>query len=222
MKTTIVLSTLLAGLIGASCAQADTGISADLGTTGLGLHASIPLQANLNARLGLNYLSYSYSGNTSDVNYDFKLKLQTFDALLDYFPTDSNFRISAGLVYNGNKIDANGKTNSNGTYDLNGTPYNASDIGTLKGNIDFRKMAPYLGIGWGNPVKTAGWGFTSDFGVLFQGSPGTSLSNSECKLDQAQCLILSNDVAAENVKLNDKVHNFRYYPVLRVGASYRF
>lgn len=222
MKIKFALSILFAGLAGVHGAQAETAVSADLGTTGLGLHVSLPIQPNLNARLGANYLTHSYSGHTSDVNYDFDMKLQTFDALLDYFPGESSFRLSAGLVYNGNQIDAKGKSSSGATYKLGANTYTASDIGTVKGNIDFRKLAPYLGLGWGNPVKTAGWGFTSDLGVLFQGAPSTSLVNTECNLSAAQCTQLATDVAAENVKLNDKVHNFRFYPVLRVGASYRF
>jgi hypothetical protein len=74
--------------------------TADISTTGLGAHSSIPLDTKLNVRLGANYLNHSYNGNTSDVNYDFKLKLRTFDALLDYFPMDSAFRLTGGIAYN--------------------------------------------------------------------------------------------------------------------------
>lgn len=222
MKIKLVMSGLIVGLLGASYAQAQVGVSGDLGTTGLGVHLSVPVQPNLNARFGLNYLNYSYDTNTSNVNYDFKLKLQTFDALLDYFPMDGGFRVSTGLVYNGNKIDAKAKRNSNGTYTLNGTTYSAATAGNINGNIDFRKIAPYLGIGWGNAVKDSGWGFSTDLGVLFQGSPNTSLTNSGCTAPAAVCAQLASDLAAENRSLSDKVHSFRAYPVLRVGVNYRF
>jgi len=33
---------------------------------------------------------------------------------------------------------------------------------------------------------------------------------------------LANGVAAENAALQDKVNHFKYFPVLRVGVSYRF
>jgi opacity protein-like surface antigen len=216
----------MAAALLASPVQADVGVSADIGTTGFGLHLSAPLQENLNARIGVNYLHYSYNGNTSDVDYDFKLKLTSLEALLDWFPTQSQFRISTGLVYNGNKIDATGKSNSTGSYTLNGNTYNASNAGRLDGKVDFRKVAPYLGIGWGNALaKDKGWGFTSDLGVLFQGSPNTSLVNSGCNLPDlpgVSCADLRNDVAAENVKLRDKADSFKFYPVVRVGVSYKF
>ena len=223
MKTKFMAAGFIAGLFFSGSALAQVAVTGDVGTTGLGLHLSIPVQTNLNARIGFNYLNYSYSDKTSDVNYDFKLKLKTLDALLDWFPMDGAFRVSAGIVYNGNKIDATGKSSSAGTYTLNGNTYTSASVGTINGNIDFRKVAPYLGIGWGNALaKDKGWGLSSDIGVLFQGSPNTSLSNSGCTLPASQCSTLNTDVAAENVKLRDTVSSFKAYPVLRAGVSYKF
>jgi opacity protein-like surface antigen len=223
MKNKIAALAVMSAMLLATSAQAEVGVSADIGTTGLGLRLSVPLQKNLHARIGFNYLHYSYSGNTSDVDYDFKLKLQTLEALLDWFPMASQFRVSAGLVYNGNQIDAVGKSNNTGSYTLNGNTYNASNAGRIDGQVDFRKAAPYLGIGWGNALaKDKGWGFTSDLGVLFQGSPKTSLTNSGCTFSNAQCAQLASDVAAENAKLRDEADSFKFYPVVRVGVSYKF
>lgn len=217
-------ASLLALLLCAPAAHAsDLALTSELGTTGVGLHLSVPVLPNLNARVGFNYLDYSYKGSTSDVDYDFKLKLNTFDALLDYFPGEGGFRLTGGVAYNNNKVVAVGKSSATGTYTLNGNIYNAASAGQLDGKIDFHKLAPYLGIGWGNPVrKDAGWGFSADAGVLFQGTPGTSLTNSGCSASAATCSQLSSDVEAENAKLRDKANDLKLYPVLRVGASYRF
>lgn len=223
MKISFSISGLIASMFFFGAAQAQVAASGDIGTTGLGLHASLPLQANLNARIGVNYLNHSYSTSTNSVNYDFKLKLRTLDALLDWFPMGGAFRVSGGIVYDGNKIDAVGKSNNNGTYTVNGNTYTAANAGTINGRIDFRKAAPYLGIGWGNALAhDKGWGFSSDIGVLFQGAPTTSLANSGCTLPSSQCAQLKTDVAAENARLNDKVNSFKAYPVLRAGVSYKF
>lgn len=223
MKMTKIVSILFVALAASNSAQArDVAATVGLGTTGLGLHVSTPLADKLNARVGLNFASYSYDGNTTDVQYDFKLKLATVDALLDYHPFDGTFRISGGAVYNGNTIDAHAKPNGNGTYTINGRIYTASTVGDLSGEIDFRKAAPYLGIGWGNAVKGAGWGFGMDLGVTFQGSPKTSLVNRGCTASAQSCAQLADDVAAENAKLAEEVKDFKLYPVIRVGVSYRF
>lgn len=224
MKKEFVKLSLVAALFAsAGMAQADVGVTVDAGTSGLGLHLSVPVRENLNARLGFNYLNYSYTGNTSDVDYDFKLKLQTLNALVDWFPMDGAFRVSAGVAHNGNKITTTAKSNSTGTYVIQGNTYNAASVGKVDGTIDFNKVAPYLGIGWGNAVaKEKGWGFSSDIGVLFQGSPNSALSNSGCSAPANVCAQLKADLLKENVSLNDEIHNIKFYPVIRIGVSYKF
>jgi hypothetical protein len=221
MKKGFIAVGLMAGFFAAGVAQAEVAVTGDMGTTGVGVHLSVPVQPNVNARFGVNAMNYSYSDNTSDVDYDFKLKLQTFDALLDWFPAGGGFRLSGGVVYNGNKVDARARSNSTGSYTFNGRTYTAADAGTVNGRIDFRKVAPYLGIGWGNALaKDKGWGFSADLGVLFQGAPRTSMTSSGCTLPD--CSQLQSDITAENRKLNDEVDSFKAYPVIRFGVSYKF
>jgi hypothetical protein len=223
MKRNIAALALL-GALSISAQSADLAASVSLGTTGLGAHLSVPVAEKLNARFGVNAFSYSYDGSTSTVNYDFKLKMRTVDALLDYHPYSGAFRLSAGAIYNGNKITATGLPNSGATYTLNGRTYAASDVGQLNGDVDFRKIAPYLGIGWGNPLanKKGGFAFTADLGVMLQGTPRTSLTNTGCQSGTVICQQIATDVAAENVRLSEEAKDFKTYPVARVGVSYRF
>jgi len=223
MKFKALALILTAGLAAANCATArDMGTTFDVGTTGLGLHVATEVAPKLNARVGVNVANYSYDGSTSDIKYDFKLKLATADALLDYHPFDGAFRVSAGAVYNANKIKAKAKPNGNGTYTINDTVYDAATVGNLEGKIDFRKVAPYLGIGWGNAAKEAGWGFGMDLGVTFQGSPKIDFASTGCSADATRCAQLNRDVQAEKGKLADEVKDFKFYPVIRIGVSYRF
>lgn len=223
MKLIKCVSAVLVALAAANVAYAgDLAATVDLGTTGLGLHLTAPLAAQLNARVGLNYAKYSSTGNTSDVEYDFKLKLATVDALLDYHPFASGFRVTGGVIHNGNSIDVNARPNANGSYTINGRNYSAASVGQMRGDVEFRKVAPYLGIGWGNAVQAAGWGFGMDLGVAFQGAPKTSLVSTGCTSLAAVCTMIANDVAAENAKLAEEVKDLKFYPVLRVGVSYRF
>ncbi len=216
----------ICGLLMALCApthvMAQIGMTGTLGSTGVGAQLSLPIQPNLHARLGLNYINYSYNSSTNNVDYDLKLKLRTFEALLDFFPSDNALRLSAGLIYNGNKIDAVGVPSTKGTYTLNGTTYTAANAGTVVGRIDFRKAAPYLGIGWGNPLQALGWGFSADLGVMFQGEAETTLRSTGCNAPDLLCARLATDIAAENRSLSDKVDDYKAFPVVRVGVSYRF
>lgn len=222
MDLKIRIGALLGVLSVVASAQAGTGVAVDIGSTGIGAHVSVPIRSSLNLRFGLNYARYSTTRDTDDANYDLDLRLKTFDALVDYFPGDSAFRISGGAVYNGNQFDTHAKPTSGSVYTLNNNTYPASTAGLIDGTVDFRKVAPYLGIGWGNAAAATGWGFTADLGVLFQGAPNSSLANRGCTAASAICTRLASDLVAENLKLKDEMKDFKFYPVLRVGVSYSF
>lgn len=220
VKKTLAMMALAAGL--ANTAYAEVGLVGEVGTTGVGGHVVIPLRKNMNARLGMGYLTYSYSGSTRDMNYDLSMKARTYDALLDWYPREhSSFHVTGGLAYNGNKIDAQARPNSGGNYTVNGNSYSAAAAGKITGQVDFGKVAPYLGVGW-SKASEKGWSFSTDVGMLFQGSPHTSLSSSGCTAGAAACNQLATDVAKENARLSDEVSRFKVYPVLRVGVSYKF
>lgn len=222
MKSSL-LAIGIAGLIFVQPAMAEIGTGISVGTTGIGIHLSVPVQPTLNARVGVNGLNYSYDTSTDNVDYDLKLKLRTADLLLDWHPTATAFRVSGGVVYNGNKIDATGVPNAAGSYTLNGTTYSAANAGTIESRIDFRKAAPYLGVGWGNAAQnSAGWGISADLGVLFQGKPRSMLTSTGCTAPAPVCTQLATDLAAENVRLQDDLDSFRVYPVARIGINYRF
>ena len=223
MKNTALALACLSAVCFQGTARAEVGVTASVSTIGLGLHASIPLKPALNARFGVNALRSSTDENTNDVNYDFKLKLTTVDALIDYFPMEGAFRVSGGIVYNANKFEANGRPKGSGTYTFNGNTYAASAVGSLNAEVTFNKLAPYLGIGWGNPVAAdKGWGFSSDIGVVFQGKPKAALSNRGCTASAAVCTQIASDIQVERRSLQAEMDDFKLLPVLRVGVSYKF
>ncbi len=205
--------------------RSDVAMNLKIGSLGLGAELDLGLTDSLGARIGLNSFTYKYNANSSTVNYDFKLQLQTISALADWYPFQGSFRTSAGLMYNNNKVSLNGLP-TGGTYDINGNTYSAAEVGSLQGSLSFNKVAPYIGIGWGNPAeKNKGWGMTSDIGVLFQGNPKTSLvatCGTAAPAGSAACTQLQSDTAAENTKLQSDLSNFKWWPVVSVGISYQW
>lgn len=197
-------------------------VTGKLGTLGAGAELNMGFSDSLTGRIGFNTYTHNYNSNSNQVNYDFKLQLQTVSALADWYPFAGSFRASGGLFYNNNKATLNAKPGTGG-YTINGVNYTAAEIGSLHGEMSFNTVAPYLGIGWGNPVaKDKGWGMTSDIGVLFQGSPKTSLTATCGTLVGAQCTTMQNDAAAENTKLQNDLSSFKFWPVISVGISYQW
>jgi hypothetical protein len=199
--------------------RSDLAVTGKIGTLGLGAELDLGLTDSLGARIGLNAFTYKYNATSSTVNYDFNLQMQTVSALADWYPFEGSFRTSAGVMYNNNKVSLGGLP-TGGTYTINGNPYSSNAISSLQGDMSFNKVAPYIGIGWGNPAaKNKGWGFTSDIGVLFQGSPKTSLT---VTCTGTGLCPTANDIAAENTKLQNDLSNFKWWPVVSVGISYQW
>ena len=216
-----------AGLLAAAAsatATAQVGATLDLGTTGVGAHLVLPLATNLNGRLGVNYFERDFTERSGQVDYQLDGKLQTVDALLDWYPrADSRLRLTAGLLYNGTRFDALAEPGGLGGFTLNDTRYSAADVGILVGKVDFRKVAPYLGIGWGNALATRrGWRFGGDLGVFHQGAARVSLRSVNCTVQSALCRRLAQDVAAEERRLAGDVSDYKLYPVLRASLGYAF
>ena len=203
--------------------RSDLSVTGKISTLGLGAELDIALTGSLGARIGLNSYSYQYNANSSTVNYDFNMKLQTVSALADWYPFDnSSFRTSVGVMYNNNKVSLVGQP-TQGIYTINGTNYSAGatgNISSVQGEVTFNKVAPYIGIGWGKPaLDNQGWGMTTDFGVLFQGSPKTTLAVSCTGIGSCPTAA---DIAAENTKLQNDLGNFKFWPVASIGISYQW
>lgn len=220
-------SLAVAALLLSAGASAQVGVTADLGTTGVGAHVVIPMETYLNGRFGVNYIKHDFDKTTDKVHYDVAGKLLTVDFLFDwYLRQGSDFRLTGGVVYNGNRLSADGRPNASGQFTLNGHTYTTKDVGALIGTVDYRKAAPYFGIGWGNALAKAsngrGWNVNADLGVYYMGNPNVKLANLGCGAATAVCTTIAKDVAVERVKLQDDADKLKVWPVLRVGVGYAF
>jgi len=206
-------------LLSASSSRAE-GLAAGvkIGTLGPGVEVTGYIAETLNLRVGYNYLSWSYDRKINDINYDADLDLNTLLTTLDWHPFHNNFRISGGVAVDNNELKLSGTpTESTKIGDVTYTP---EQIGTIKGTATFNKLAPYVGIGYGNAVKDdTTWGFIFDLGVLFHGTPSISLSSNGSLANDPD---YQNNLKIEQGKIQDDANEFRIYPVLAFGISYYF
>lgn len=190
-------------------------VTGKVGTLGLGLELTKSYSDVFTSRLGFNTYNFTSTSTQGTVNYDAKLKLQTLSALADWYPMHGAFRATGGLFYNNNKLSLTGVPTGGSNYTINGQQYTLT---SLQSEVTFNSVAPYLGIGWGNPAAQGkGWGLNSDFGILFQGSPKVTLTATGAQAAAAQPAI-----DAERVRLQDSLKNYKYYPVASVGVSYQW
>ena len=218
----IVFLGCLLFLINGAIAEGDTGnvaLGAKLGTLGLGVEVTYGILPHVNARVGINAFSYTYDQKIDDIDYEFDFNLLSGSLMADWHFLQSAFRLTAGVVINGNNVDLQARTNDP-LFIIDDVAYSGQDVGELDGTIDFNRVSPYLGIGWGNSVgEKHRVSFFMDLGVLFQGAPQADLSATGPIASDPE---FRRHLRNEEAEIEDETKKFRLYPVFCIGVAYQF
>lgn len=209
-----LFSILLSTLVKAEGAAVGLKVS----TLGAGIEAVNSFNDQLNGRFSVQYFKYSDDYSSSSVNYDGDLVLKSVLGTLDYYPFESIFHLSAGALLNGNKIDLRGESLKGATGD---NSLVGALLGNLEGNVQGNTIAPYFGLGFGNPVvgDQGGFGFKADVGLVYHGNPTVSLSADGLLAGTPLGQTL---IAQEEAELQDDVDGYEWYPVVGLSLFYRF
>ncbi len=198
---------------------ADIGASLKFGSPGFGGDMTVDISEKVNLRTGLNYFSLTIvpeEERADSENITAELRLLTVPLLVDWHPFHGNFRLSAGLAWNGNKISASAKPGEE--LDFNDRAYMVADF---YGEISFNRISPYLGFGYGNAVAgDSRWTLSLDIGVFYHGEPQVDAHATAAH--PALQPAMDRDLAKEVADLEDDLRPYRFYPVLTLGLSYRF
>jgi hypothetical protein len=213
----LILSMLLA--CGAGCT--DTGkyaISGKTSTLGLGGEFTTAIKSDINARVGYNMLDIDFDDmDIEDVEFDVGIDLSSFTALADWYVFNNSFRISGGIISMDNELDLEARPTE--TIEIGDVDYTPTEVGTLFGSIESDEVAPYIGIGWGNPLTSSRrWGFTCDFGVAFSDAPDVyidAVGGTEPAGFRTELAKLQDDI-------EDFFDDFKLYPVIAVSFFWRF
>ena len=210
-------------VMGAVCTvpsnAANNSVGAKVSTLGAGIEYERQFNELFGMRMGVNYFQYDGDFTVDDIKYDTDVDLQTASALLDWYPFSGAFRLTGGVMYNGNEGDFSATPASPVT--VGDVVFTPAQIGTLNGSVTFNSVAPYVGLGWSSGRDNkAGLSVSFDVGVLFQGAPNvedyyaTGLANSipgfQAQLDR------------EAAKIEDELDPYQYYPVVALTLMYRF
>ena len=200
------------------------GLGFKVGSTGLGLELTRSLTDTINLRGSYNFFEIDEDINDTEVNYDGEFRKNSIGLLADWHPWDGDFRLSAGIYYHfDNEINIVATPTTSASFIFNDTVFDATNIGSVDGDIGFKRTTPYLGIGWGNAAQPEQrFAYILEFGVQFQDSPSANLAASNCTLPLNGCAELDAAVLAEVIELEHEINDFKLWPVLSIGFSYRF
>jgi hypothetical protein len=205
----------------ANAAPGDAAMGVKAGTLGAGVELTFEVANRINMRFGGNYFKLGSEVDVEGNDYDFDVKLNSFTALGDWFVTDSSFRVTVGLVLNNNSL--NGVALPRNAYQIDDMIYTSSEVGTLDAKVDFKSIAPYLGVGWGNPLADdSDWSFFLDLGIIFAGKPSLDITSTGGTLSDDPILLENIAQLKQDFRDTDEINYLKFYPVISVGLNYRF
>lgn len=190
-------------------------LTAHASTAGFGAGLAKSVFRQVVVRAGINSFTYQgtlTSGKASDnlqIGFDYTAKLSSVNMLVDYYPFKRvGFRLTAGAYYNLNQLTFLGKPTKDVRF--NDVVFTVDQVGTVSGQANFNKVAPYAGIGWGHPFLRNRLKFTADVGLFYQQSPAlTFVTTGMLEPSSDQGAIIENNLKP-----------LKYYPVVSLGLSY--
>lgn len=223
MKNFISKSAIvMLALVVCSTASADFGVGVKAGTLGLGLEGRWSPLPWLDVRMGVNSFEYDDDGSQAGVNYDATFSLDSYYATGNFrFPL-SPFRVTAGVVSNGNEFSMSSQDTGGQPFQIGDDTFSPADVGTLESVSSFSSTAPYLGVGYDFEIFGK-VGLNLDFGVLWQGEPTVTLEATG--LESAPPAIqdsLATELENERLELEDEMSDFKAWPVVSLGFVYNF
>ena len=196
-------------------AQRNYAVGLKAGTAGIGLEASVSITEKLNGRLAGAYFGYNTDGLITDmdpnITYAASASVLSIGALADYYPFKRLLSLSAGVYYLDFEMDGDGTPAE--SYTIDRRTFSPERIGRLSAKMNYgSKIAPYAGIGLGNPVSAGSpLTFKLELGAMYTSSPKVQM--------EGEGMIAP--TANQDRKLEDGMSDFNFYPVLNLGLSYR-
>jgi len=219
------------GLLLAVHAASAHEIYAKAGFPGVGAGYAHSLNEHFGVQVDFSTLgTISRNGVAEKLRYNADMKADELDVYGNWFPFGGSFRLSGGLLSRTLEVNVNGRSTPDGNISIGNIeiPYQGDAV---QARVEWPKIAPYLGIGWGHHARhEAGFGFIADLGVSF-GSPKATLALSDDlrgKLDEAAKLRpgINTDVDAEINRqrraIAKDVETVKVFPHVFVGVSYQF
>jgi hypothetical protein len=210
-------------------------------TLGFGARFAVSLTGNVNFRAGASYFSYSTDRTKDDIPYTANVRLQSEQAVVDWYPFHGTFHITPGVQFgNHNRVFGGAEITAGNSFTINGVNYYSSSSIPVQasGLVALRRTSPMLTVGWGNWIRHFGekrgerhFIFPFEAGVVFSGDPVTALNYSGVVCTdsgQHNCMNIATDpevqknIQAERVKLQNDADWARFYPVIAGGIVYRF
>lgn len=202
-------------------------VSAEVGTLGYGANIGWAVNDKTELQAGWN------GGDVSDLTgNDFKSRGVKYDIEKSDFsnpylgvqmrPAANWFTVGTGVIFPDNDVKVK-TTDTSGTFKVDGTAYKLTSGSKLEGKIDHRNdIAPFLTVGF-HPNINNHWGLFGDIGAAYMGKTDVSVKGTGTVINTDTNALESASVVANKAAKDIKDKDWgEWYPIAKVGATYRF
>ena len=211
-------ASLCASLCALTLSAAHAGeLYTGFGLPGAMLGYSHPLNASFSLRGDFATMGQqTRNGVEEGINYNGTAKIQRAGVFADWFPGAGRFRLTGGLTSNQMRLDLRAQGNGS-SIDIGGTSYPTSTSDRLDVRVEFPKVTPYLGLGYGHKLGQTGLGFLFDVGAQIGRAKVTATTQGP-----NLSLVSPSDLDKELQEIREGAGKVRAFPQLSLGVSYQF
>ena len=240
MRKTIRLMGFAAAMMLASPVVAQEGvfnhlsIGAEVGTTGWGFEAAVPLTHFVTFRTGFTTLprfniktdiNYTTHGTEKNVDVLGRIHMSDYKLLADIYPfKHSSFHLTGGFyaglpnlgtAYNKEKLEV--KTGEG--LEIGGLFIRPDENDLVKLRLQVNSFKPYVGLGFGRPISSKHKVSAAfDLGVMFWGKPKIKIYSPD---EDQWVRVTKEDIDDEDFHDGvNKLEKFTVYPVLNFRIYY--
>jgi hypothetical protein len=212
--------TSVALLASAHPSMAQFAVRAKAGTTGVGGDVSFSVIPRIALRAGATMMPVKPEGTFSDVNYQVELPSPLFTAGADLYLL-GGVRLMGGLLFGAQHTDITGIYNGSAT--IGGQQYSGAELGELVGRVSARRVAPFVGLGFGKSVGP-GVGLSLDVGGAFLGTPTLDLNATGTCMNNTQCrAALQTNLSREEAEIQPELEKYaKVFPMISLGLRVGF
>ncbi|EPX83968.1 hypothetical protein Salmuc_01743 [Salipiger mucosus DSM 16094] len=186
-----------------------------VGTLGYGADVGYRASEQIGVRGMWREFNHGFDFEAEGEDIDGDIDLGSYGAVLDYYPTGQNFRISGGLLDMSNSVGLD--TTVEETVQVSGMSVERS--ADVDGEIEYKGVAPILSVGW-HANLTERVTYDLSLGAVFGGKPDVSLRST------GGTGAGNPDIEREIDDIEDEIENHldavSVYPVIEFGVAYHF
>lgn len=194
------------------------------GTNGGSVEAAYALNRYVDVRAEGAFIGFGLNVKSSSTDYQGDLHHFTGGGMVDLHPFANPFFVAGGVVSGERRVTADASPLVTAMVTVAGVRQRIQQNVPVHADIALGDTAPFAGLGFDNTFTHRGhWGFRAVAGVLFGQNPEARLTtNSSFATNPLTAAAVAVALADEQASVQHDVDGYRYYPIAKVGVTYRF